>query len=245
MGAANGSPGGQRVLLYARVSTDRQADHGYGLDAQQRMLGERAAQRGYAVVRDGEAEVFSDDESGGTLNRPAWRRVEQAAEQGRADLLVTLDPDRLSRDLADMLMVERRMQALGLRLEFLTQEFEASPLGRAFFQIRGVFAELERNTIRERTERGRREKARQGKVVLPQNLPVWLRSDDGGATVQLDDQWAPLVARVFQLCAAGATVYAIAQAFSAEGIVPPGGGRYWQESTLNYWLRHSAPKGTY
>jgi len=244
MGATNGSTGVTRAILYARVSTDRQAER-YGLDAQQRMLRERAVQRGYEVVRDGDTDVFSDDESAKDLNRPAWRRLERAAEQGLADVLVTLDPDRLSRDLADMLMVERRMQNQGLRLEFITQEFEASSLGRAFFQIRGVFAELERNTIRERTERGRREKARQGKVVLPQNLPVWLRSADGGATVQADDHWGPLVTRAFRLCAEGATVYAIARRFEADGIAPPNGGRYWAESTLNYWLRHPSAKGTY
>lgn len=101
------------------------------------------------------ADVFADDESGGTLDRPAWRRVERLAEQGSIDLLLAVDPDRLSRDLADMLVLERRLTGQGVRVEFTTQEFDASAQRRAFFQIRGVFAELERNTIRERTQRGK------------------------------------------------------------------------------------------
>lgn len=189
------------------------------------------------MVFDGTDDIFADDESAKDLNRPAWRRLERAAEQGLADVLVTLDPDRLSRDLADMLMVERRMQNLGVRLEFITQEFEASSLGRAFFQIRGVFAELERHTIRERTERGRREKARQGKVVLPHNLPAWLRSTDGGATVEIDEDRAPVVRRAFRLYAEGNTLYMVARTFEAEGLVPPGGRRTWAISTLQGWGR--------
>lgn len=60
------------AFLYGRVSTDRQAWQAkrYGLDAQRRMLRERAAQRGYDPVPDGESDVFADDQSGGSLNRP-------------------------------------------------------------------------------------------------------------------------------------------------------------------------------
>ena len=92
--------GAMRAILYARVSTDRQAER-CGLEAQRRMLRKRAAERGYEVVGDVPRDSFADDESGGTLDRPAWRRVEEAAERGLADAPVTLDPDRLSRDLTD------------------------------------------------------------------------------------------------------------------------------------------------
>lgn len=237
---------GTRAILYARVSTDRQAER-YGLDAQQRMLLERARARGYAIVPDGPAEVFCDDESGGTLNRPAWRRAEQAVEQGLADLLLTLDPDRLSRDLADMLAVERQLQLRGVRLEFLTQDVDPSPLGRAFFQIRGVFAELERNTIRERTARGRREKARQGKIVNPGTLPTWLRSEDRGETVRLDDHWADIVRMIFRLFVEdGLTLRAICGRLHDLGIVTPSGrGTHWQPTTIQGWLRKPAAKGTF
>lgn len=74
----SGSP--LRALLYARVSTEEQAKQGYGLDAQQRMVRERATQRGYAVIPDGAVDVFCDDESGGNLQRPAWQRLERLAE---------------------------------------------------------------------------------------------------------------------------------------------------------------------
>ena len=233
-----------RALLYARVSTGQQAER-YGLDAQRRMLRERATQQGYAVVPDGDTAVFADDESGGSLQRPAWQRLEARVEEGAADVVLTLDPDRLSRTVVDMLMVERHLRGQGVRLDFLTQAFEPNSLGYAFFQIRAVFAELERNTIRERTERGRREKARQGKIVLPQNLPVWLHSADQGATVQLVADWAPIVQRVYRLFLEGLTLYAIARQLDRDHTPPPGRGAHWQTSTLDAWLRHPAAHGVY
>ena len=133
MTMTNGSRETSRAALYARVSTDQQAER-YGLDAQRTLLRQRAAERGYTVVPDGSADIFADDESGGSFERPAWRRLELVLQQGGADVLVLLDPDRLSRDLTDMLNMVRRLQDLRVRLEFLTQEFEASPTGRAFFQ---------------------------------------------------------------------------------------------------------------
>ncbi len=134
----------------------------------------------------------------------------------------------------------------GTRLECITQEVDRSPEGRLFFSIRGAVAEFEKAKIRERTARGRQEKAEQGKVVLPRNLPCWLRSDDGGATVHLDEEhWAPIVRRAFVLFQQGAKLWDIARQFEQEGIAPPGAGRYWRSGTIHDWLRSPAAKGTY
>ena len=46
-----------------------------------------------------------------------------------------------------------------------------------FFAIRGAVAEYEKAKILERTARGRREKARKGKVINAANLPWWLVED--------------------------------------------------------------------
>jgi site-specific DNA recombinase len=237
---------GVRAALYARVSTAGQAER-YGLDAQRRMLRDWAAQREYTAIADAGADVFADDESGGTLDRPAWRRVERLAQQGAIDVLVAVDPDRLSRDLADMLMLERGLTDLGVRVEFTTQEFEASPQGRAFFQIRGVFAELERNTIRERTARGRREKAAQGKIVNPRVLPTWLTMGPDGTKVELVPEWAQVVRDIFRWYAEeGLSVYAIARRLTDLRVtVPSGRGTRWQAATVHKWLSDPTAIGEY
>ena len=234
-----------RAALYARVSTDQQAEK-YGLEAQRQLLQQYAITRQYAVVPDGALAVFADDESGGTLDRPAWRRVEALIDAGGVQLLVALDPDRLSRDLVDMLTVERRLQGRGVGLEFVHAHFDASPQGRAFFQVRGVFAELERSVINERMVRGKREKARQGRVVNPGTLPTWLRSLDGGQTVQLDQTWAPVVRDMFRWYVEdGLTLRGIAARLTAQGIRTPSGGAVWQPSVVRGWLTNRAAKGDF
>ena len=246
MGATNGRPGPLRVVVYGRVSTDKQVEK-YGLDAQVHALTRRAAERGYEVVPDGESPVFADDGySGGDLHRPALNRLRQAVRAGRADIVLAYDPDRISRNLKDLLLLADEFERAGVRLECMTQEVDASPEGQMFFAIRGAVAQYEKAKIRERTARGRKEKAEQGKVVLPRNLPCWLRSDDGGATVYVDEKhWAPIVRRAFALFLGGEKLSAIARQFEAEGIAPPGAGRNWRSGTIHDWLRSPAAQGTY
>ncbi len=87
-------------LPHATGWTQRSSINRYGLDAQRRMLREGAAEKGYAVAADGDADVFADDESDVPLDRTAWRRVDRLAERGVIAVLLAVDPDRLSCDLA-------------------------------------------------------------------------------------------------------------------------------------------------
>jgi len=236
-----------RALLYARVSTDRQAER-YGLEAQLTALRRRAAERGYEVVSDRDRDAFVDDGySGGDLHRPALERLRQAVRDRRADVLLCFDPDRLSRNLADLLVLADECERAGVRLESLTQDVDSSPEGRLFFTIRGAVAEFEKAKIRERMMRGKTEKARQGKVINPGTLRCWLRSDDCGATVQLDRHWAKVVRLVFRLFVdEGMTLWAICAHLHDLGIVTPSGrGTHWQPTTLQHWLRQPVAMGTF
>lgn len=212
-----------RALLYARVSTDQQAEK-YGLEAQVVGLRKRVAERGYVIVPDGDRDAFLDDGySGGDLNRPALERLRQAVRDDQADVVLCFDPDRLSRNLADLLVLADEFERAGVRLEFITQEVDASPEGRLFFAIRGAVAEFEKAKIRERMIRGKREKARQGKVVTPNKLPAWLKSPDGGATVVLDPHWAEVARLVWRLFLdEGLTLRKVARQLTLLGYRTPG-----------------------
>jgi site-specific DNA recombinase len=149
------------IAIYARVSTAEQAEK-YGLDSQLTELRALAVRKGYAV---GEAAEFVDgDASGATLDRQALARLREAVRAGAFDLVLVHDPDRLSRRLAHQLLLLEEFQAHGAQVEFLTTPSEDTPEGRLLLNVRGVIAEFEREKIRERTLRGRREKARRGLV---------------------------------------------------------------------------------
>lgn len=151
------------AAIYARVSREEQAER-YGLAAQLTDLRALAAKRGY-VVPDG-AELVDDGYSGATLERPALTRLRDSVRAGAFDVILVSDPDRLARNLTLQLVLIDEIERHGVKIEFLTTPRDDSPDSRLLFNVLGVIAEFEREKIRERTMRGRREKLRLGRLAL-------------------------------------------------------------------------------
>ncbi len=191
-------------------------------------------------------EFIDDGWSGGSLERPALARLREAVAQELVDVVLTYDPDRLARDLADLLFLDKEFQRAGVRLETVTTEIDSSPEGRMFFQFKGAFAEYERAIIRRRTIEGRRRKAKEGKLVNPRTLPRWLRYDAQTSTVMLDEEWAQVISLAYRLVdEEGLNLRALARRFHELGIPTPQGGTHWRASTLREWLRSTAARGDY
>jgi len=131
------------VYGYARVSTQRQADDGYGLDAQE------AAIRGrYPEV----AEVVRDAASGGVV-RPALERLVDGMQRG--DTLVASKIDRLGRDTIAIVQLAERARREGWTLVALDLGLDTStPMGEFALTIFAAAARMERRMIGLRTAEG-------------------------------------------------------------------------------------------
>ncbi len=146
------------IAVYARVSTEEQAKHGFGIAAQI-----RACQ---ALAQEAQTLVFKDEGvSGETLNRPALEALREQIEQGFVTTVICLDPDRLSRKLLHQLLLTEEWERLGVNLTFVNGDYSKTPEGNLFYALRGAISEFEKAKITERMCRGRREKARQGRVL--------------------------------------------------------------------------------
>jgi site-specific DNA recombinase len=148
------------VALYCRVSTDEQAMHGFSLEAQKDRLIAYCQSQGWK-----DYEVYMDDGySGTTLDRPALNRLIRHIERGMIDCVVVYRLDRLSRRQRHCLyLLEEVFEANGVAFKSATEPFDTStPLGKAMLGILAVFAQLERDTIIERTKEGHYKRARQG-----------------------------------------------------------------------------------
>ncbi|HEU65634.1 MAG TPA: recombinase family protein [Chloroflexi bacterium] len=186
-----------RTALYARVSTDKQAEK-YGIPSQIEALRKRCLERGWTPVLDGDEDAFIDDGySGAELDRPALDCLRQAAKDGRVDIVLVYDPDRLSRKLYHQMILAEESEKQGIKLEFVTQDMGNSPEDRMFFNMRGLVAEYEREKIRERTVRGSREKARQGKVVRAGATPFGFCYNKEKATLEEDSEKAQTIRLIF------------------------------------------------
>ncbi len=81
-----------RAAVYARVSTEDQALHGYSINEQIQSGTERAEELGATEIV-----VFTDEGySGATLDRPGLSELRNEINQGLIDLLILRDPDRLN-----------------------------------------------------------------------------------------------------------------------------------------------------
>src|SRR5271169_2934168 len=87
-----------RTVAYLRVSTDKQADHGVSLEAQ------RAKVEAYASLFELELVAIEVDagESAKSLDRPALTRALAMLKAGKADALLVVKLDRLTRSVSDL-----------------------------------------------------------------------------------------------------------------------------------------------
>ena len=146
------------IGIYARVSTEEQARSGFSLQDQLRACREKAA-----TVEV--TEYVDEGISGEFLDRPALSRLRQAVREGSIRRIICLDPDRLSRKLMHQLLITDEWDKRGVDLQFVNGDYSKTPEGQLFYSMRGAIAEFEKAKINERMSRGRREKARQGRVL--------------------------------------------------------------------------------
>jgi|SRR5579871_6400982 len=150
---------GKRVVFYLRVSTGGQT-----VENQRRELAAAAKQRGWTVV-----EIYSDNGFSGAKGRdkrPAFDRMCKDAAAGKFDVIAAWSVDRLGRSVLHLAQFIEDIRAAGVGLFLLKQGLDSeTPTGRAMLGMCSVFAELEREIIRERIHAGLARAKAQGKTL--------------------------------------------------------------------------------
>jgi len=137
-----------RALLYARVST---ADKGQDWHAQIEELRAVAKQRGWTVAHE-----HYDVTSGARAYRIGLEQALANCRAGNVDVFAAVATDRIARSVRNLLDLVEELESFGVKLS-CTREGAldtTTPQGRAFLQVRAVFAELERNLTSERVREG-------------------------------------------------------------------------------------------
>lgn len=236
---------GSRMLwgFYGRVSSAEQTLNN-SLATQREACHERALLRGATEVLD-----FVDAGVPGDLDwtdRPALSHMLEMVENRQLAGVVVFDPDRLARNLGVQLAVTEIIAKHHVVLEFVTQDFNASPEGMLFYQIRGAVSQFERAKIRERTNRGRKKVLRSGK---PANR-VWtygLVYDRPANAWHIDAAKADVVRRIFTWAAEGRGPRWMADRLNDAGVAPPGApnSHRWWPGTIGRMLNNKAYIGKF
>ena len=134
-----------RAGLYARVSTNDQQT----LPMQSRAMREYAARRGWTIA------VQVREVGSGAAKREAREKLLEAARRREIDVVLVWRLDRWGRSVTDLLATLQELEHLGVGFVSLTEALDlTTPAGRAMAGLLAIFAEFEREILRERTRAG-------------------------------------------------------------------------------------------
>lgn len=223
--------------IYLRVSTQLQAEEGYGLPAQ------RAKLRAYCEYQGwGEPEEYQDAGiSGARDDRPGLTAL--LADLKHGDVVLVHALSRLGRGGAVQLLgLVERITTAGARLVSLSENIDTdTPAGRLMLTILAALGQMEVELTRERTEYGRVQAASEGIYPgSPVALPLgYARGEDGRIA---EDEHAPTVRLMYEL-AAGRSFLALANELNARGVPGPRGDRWYPTNVMRILRRETYHTG--
>jgi site-specific DNA recombinase len=229
-----------KVALYARVSTERQAERGT-IGSQLQVLREHVTAGGDELA----GEYVDDGQSGARLDRPGLDALRDAAEGGLFELVWCLSPDRLARAYAYQVLVLDELARFGVTVRFTDAPDLAAgdPQATLLTQVQGVIAEYEKAKIAERYRRGKLFRARAGEITTWKTAYGYRRVARTGAVaahLEIYEPEATVVRRIFTDRAVGITVREICRRLNTDRLPSPTGKPTWGHSTLCRLLRNEA-----
>ena len=245
----------KRAVSYIRVSTREQAqrggsEEGFSLPAQREANKRKAQSMGALVVKE-----FADrGESARSANRPELQKMlAYLKEDGGIDYVIVHKLDRLARNRADDVEINRAFEEAGVRLVSTSENIDQTPGGMLLHGIMSSIAEFYSRNLANEVIKGMGEKARNGGTLGKAPLGyvnVRARDEHGREvrTIALDEERAPLIRLAFTEYATGNwTVRQLADHLNTLGLsIPPTPRRPAKPITatrLHEILRHPYYKG--
>ncbi len=147
------------AAIYCRVSTDNQEREGTSLQTQLEACLKYCQSKGYDV-----GYRYSEAYSGLSLERPELEKLRELVRDERIDVIICYSLDRLSRDPGHGVIITQELEKHGVKLETVTEDVDNSELGKLISYIRGYASKVEAEKIRERTMRGKKARAKEGRM---------------------------------------------------------------------------------
>ena len=193
----------KRVAIYARVSTQEQVENGNSLEFQIDKLKAYCQLHELKVV----GEYIDAGVSGAKFNRPALNKLKNDIE--KIDIVLIYKLDRLSRSIKDtMLLIEDIFKPNNIDLISLSENFDTSQaMGMATIGMLSTFAQLERETIKERMMAGKLQAVKNGKYI--NHAPFGYKKVDG--KLVKDENTRECVEFIFEKLLEGNTTTKIAK----------------------------------
>lgn len=203
----------KRALCYVRVSTQEQVN-GYSIGEQIDRLRKYCDAHDWIVIN-----VYTDaGYSGGNTDRPALQQLINDVKSGIGDCVIVYKLDRLSRSQKDTLqLIEDTFLRNNCDFVSLSENFDtATPFGRAMIGILAVFAQLEREQIKERMTMGLEARVKGGNWkggVKPKGY------DYINGKLVINEYEAMQIRELFERFTSGESIHSIVNTFFNKGYV--------------------------
>ncbi|AMN37244.1 resolvase [Clostridium perfringens] len=190
------------IAIYCRVSTDEQAEFGYSIDEQKRLLEEWCKANDYIIYK-----CYSDRGISGKniKDRPALKELLSDAKEGKFDMVISWKINRVSRKLEDVLKIVNILEKNNITFKSYSEPFETdTPAGRMQFQMMALIGEFERGTIAQNVKMGMIAKAKSGNWcggrvlgydLVPNNSPE--EEKKGKNKLEINEKEAEIVRFIF------------------------------------------------
>ena len=211
------------AIGYVRVSTDRQAEHGVSLDAQDAKIRAMAIVQGVSLL-----EVIVDGgESAKSLNRPGLRRLLSLVNSGSVQAVIVAKLDRLTRSVKDLCGLLELFEKKNVALVSVAESLDTgTAAGRLVITIMGAVSQWEREAIGERTRDALQHKRSKGERVG--NIQFGYRLAPDGKHLEVDPSEDAILTEIWELRKHGGTLRGIAASLN---------GRTWRTRRGSTW-RH-------
>ena len=187
-------------LLYARVSTEKQAQKELSIPAQIEAMRNFAKSQNFKIV----GEYIDEGKSGRSIDRPQLKKLLERCKKDSIDVVLVHKIDRLARNLVDHATIKAILKQRGIRLISVVEKFEDSVAGQLVENIMASIAEFYSANLGEEVKKGLREKLRRGD--FPGRPPFGyktVRNENNRSKVEIDSDKSVFVKMAFEMYAEG------------------------------------------
>ncbi len=194
----------KKTILFCRVSSREQEEHGYSLDAQEKLLTEYADKNEFTIVK-----TFKISESAsGKQIRKMFNEVLNYAISHKIPLILCEKIDRLTRNLKDAAMIDDWVKENPDRaVHFVKEGFVLNQQTKAHeslvWDMKVAIARFYTNNLSEEVRKGQKEKLAQGWMPMRAKLGYKSVGEKGHKMHVIDETKAPFIRKMFEMYVTG------------------------------------------
>ena len=224
--------------IYARVSTEEQAQEGFSIRAQTEKL------KQYALLKEWDIQdIYVDDGISGKniVDRPEINRLIKDVKDGKVNNVLVFKVDRLTRSIKNLMELVEMFDEYNCAFNSLTESIDTdTPSGRMFLKIIGIFAEFERENLISRVTLGLERKVKEGYSLSSYGTSYGYDIKKGERIQTIVPAEAKIVREIFEMYVKeNMPMLAIAQELTRRNIKTKKNSSKWLNTTIKCILENS------